>query len=164
MLDLVRRTCDGASGMDNFEGVYEPDPEQVREWQEREAEQYNGELCFVNLGPQEVKRRLEAGACEEDMEALEYAEAFWRKAGGYSGAMEAGSVFRGQDRVVRNAGSMAELVGSPASAVVVMGSLAIGGVPTMSAPVDGESYADRGIIDWSLLLSQGPLPETEDWF
>ena len=74
MLDLVRRTCDGARGLDDFEGVYEPDPEQVAAWQNQEAETYGGEMRYVNLGPQEVRRRLEACSDPAEREALEYAE------------------------------------------------------------------------------------------
>jgi len=166
MLDLVRRTCDDARGMADFEGVYEPDPEQVAEWQEREAEEYGGELRFVNLGPMEVKRRLESGADPEDMEALEYAEAYWRKAGGYAGQMEAGCVDRGEAREAIIARSMSELAASvnPVAAVTVMGNLRPGGIPELGEPLEPGEYRDSGIIDWGHLLSQGPLPETEDWF
>lgn len=166
MLDLVRRTCDNAQEMSDFEGVYEPDPEQVREWQEREAEEYGGEYRFVNLGPMEVKRRLEGEVPPEDLEALRYAESYWRKAGGYSGQMQAGSVYRGEPRQEIRAESMSELADlvSPVAHVFVGGTLAAGGIPTMSEGEGPEDYVDRGIIDWGHLLSQGPLPETEDWF
>lgn len=163
MFDLVRRTCDGARGLVDFEGVYS---EQVRERQEAEAEEYGGEFRFVNLGPAQVKRMMEAGVAEEDREALGHAYEYWMMAGGYAGNMEAGSVDRGDAReaiVVKSMGELAKAV-SPVSHVRVMGGMSAGGVPTMSEAVDGDGYVDRGIIDWSLLLSQGPLPETEDWF
>ena len=166
MLALVRSTCDDARDMPDFEGVYEPDPEQVQEWQEREAETYGGELRFVNLGPQEVKRRLEAGADPKEITALETAYSYWQGAGGYAGSMEAGSVFRGEPREAVHANSMQELAAAvtPVSHVTVMGGLRAGGIPSMSDPVKTGEYRDTGIIDWGHLLGQEPLPETEDWF
>lgn len=170
MLDLVRRTCDGARGMPDFEGVYEPDPEQVREWQEREAEGYGGELRYVNLGPQEVLRRLEAESDPREKAALQAAEQYWQRAGGYaSGAMEAGSVFRGEPREAVRAGSMRELADavSPVAHVAVLGGLGAGGVPRMSEPTTPDNYVDRGTIDWDFLLGCGRPPEPEgedDWF
>lgn len=166
MLDLVRRTCDDARGMADFEGVYEPDPEQVESWQNQEAETYGGEFRFVNLGPAEVKRRVESAENPEDMEALRIAESFWQKAGGYSGQMEAGYVDRGDAREAIRAGSMSELAASvkPAAVVTAMGSLEVGGIPTQSGPIEPGDYRDSGIIDWSYLMNQGPLEETDDWF
>ena len=166
MLDLVRRTCEGAADMPDYEGVYEPDPEQVKEWQEQEAEEYGGELRFVNLGPMEVRRRLEACTDPGDRSALEIAEQYWMRAGGYASGMEAGSVFRGEGREAVRASSMSELAKnvSPVSHVVVMGGLRAGGIPEKGEPVEPGSYRDTGIIDRGHLLSQGPLPENEDWF
>ena len=168
MLDLVRRTCDGARGMPDLEGVYEPDPEEVKAWQEREAEEYGGEFRFINLGPQEVQRRLKAEADPTEKAALRTAEEYWQKAGGYStpGFTEAGSVFRGEEREARVAGSMSELASEvqPVSTVGVMGSLRPGGIPSKSEPMKPGEYVDTGIIDWGHLLGFGPLPETEDWF
>jgi len=167
MLDLVRRTCDDAQGMPDFEGVYEPDPEEVRKWQEREAETYGGELRYVNLGPQEVRRRLEAESDPGELTALRTAEEYWQRAGGYaSGGMEAGSVDKGEEREAIMAGSMRELATavSPVSHVQVMGSLGAGGIPTHSEPTTPDNYVDRGIIDWDFLLASGPAPESDDWF
>jgi len=170
MLDLVRRTCDDARGLPDFEGVYEPDQEQVRAWQEREAETYGGELRYVNLGPQEVLRRLEAETDPRERDALQHAEQYWRRAGGYaSGGIEAGSVFRGEKREAIHAGSMRELADAvaPVAAVTVLGNLRAGGIPEMSEPVTAGNYVDRGIIDWDFLLACGtaPMPESDDdWF
>jgi hypothetical protein len=166
MLDLVRRTCDDAEDMPEFEGVYEPDPEQVREWQEREPESYNGEMRYVNLGPKKVLDRLEVETDPVEREALKVAESYWRKAGGYaSGGMEAGSVFRGEQREAIHAGSMQELANnvSPVEHVYV-GDLGAGGIPKFGKPVEPSDYVDRGIIDWGYLLGMGSLPESEDWF
>lgn len=168
MLDLVRRTCDGAHDMPDFEGVYEPDPVQVAAWQEHEAEQYNGELRLVNIGPQEVRDRLQRETDPAEKEALKAAEQYWQNAGGYAveGFTEAGSVYRGEEREAVLASSMRELASAvePTSSVAVMGTLASGGVSSESAPVDAGDYVDRGIVDWDMLLSMGPLPETESWF
>jgi hypothetical protein len=154
--------------MGDFEGVYEPDPDEVEEWQNREAETYGGELRYVNLGPQEVRRRLEAEADPKEKAALRTAEEYWQRAGGYAtaGWTEAGSVFRGEPREVRVAESMSELAGevSPVSYVGVVDSLRSGGMQTKSEPMKPGDYVDSGIIDWSHLLSMGPLPESEDWF
>ena len=173
MLDLVRRTCDGARGMPDFEGVYEPDPEQVKAWQEQEAEEYGGELRYVNLGPQEVIRRLEAEADPGERAALQAAEQYWQRAGGYasSGWTEAGSVFRGEPREAVFATSMSELAEavSPVAHIGVMGALGAGGIPTMSEPTTPENYVDRGTIDWDFLLGCGAAPTPDpltddDWY
>jgi len=171
MLDLVRRTCDGARGMPDFDGVYEPDPERVREWQEREAEEYGGELRYVNLGPQEVLRRLGAESDPGEIAALRTAEEYWQKAGGYavSGWTEAGSVFRGEPREAIHATSMQELAQAvtPVEHVTVVGELGAGGISKMSEPSTPDNYVDRGTIDWDLLLGCGQAPEPvgdDDWF
>jgi hypothetical protein len=166
MLDLVRRTCDGAEDMDDFEGVYEPNPEQVREWQGRESESYNGEMRYVNLGPKKVRDRLEVETDPLEREALKIAESYWQKAGGYaSGGIEAGSVFRGEQREAIHAGSMQELASnvSPVEHVYV-GDLGAGGIPTLGQPIEPSDYQDRGIIDWDYLLGMGSLPDSDDWF
>ena len=171
MLELVRRTCDDALDMPDFEGVYEPEPEQVRAWQEREAETYGGELRYVNLGPQEVIRRLEAESDPVEKVALQAAERYWQRAGGYaaSGYTEAGSVFRSEPREAVYANSMSELAQAvaPVSHVTVMGVLGAGGIPTMSEPTTPGNYVDRGVIDWDFLLGHGSVPEPQtddDWF
>jgi hypothetical protein len=154
--------------MPDFEGIYEPDPDEVREWQEREAETYGGELRFVNLGPQEMRRRLVVETDPKEKAALRTAEEYWQRAGGYAtaGWTEAGSVFRGEPREARKAVSMAELASEvdPVTHIGVIDSLRHGGIPTKSEPTAPGEYRDSGIIDWSFLLSMGPLPETEDWF
>lgn len=169
MLDFVRRTCDAAQSMPDFEGVYEPDPEQVAAWQANEAEEHDGELRCVNIGPQEVRKRLESGTDPVEKEALKTAFQYWQNAGAYAveGWTEAGSVYRGEPRETREASSMRELAAGAKIEphVTAVGTLAIGGVSSVeSKPVDGSSYVDRGVIDWNMLLNMGPLPETEDWF
>jgi hypothetical protein len=165
MLGLVRRTCDDAEDMDDFEGVYEPDPEQVKDWQGQERPSYNGEMKYVNLGPSKVRDRLEVETDPVEKELLRLAESYWQKAGGYSAGMEAGSVFRGDERVAIHARSMGELANSVNSAShVYVGDLGVGGIPKFGEPQEPSDYVDKGIIDWSELLAMGPLPQTDDWF
>lgn len=161
MLDLVRRTCDGAADMDGFEGVYEPDPEQVREWQEREPETYSGEFRFVNLPPQEIDRRIEQEDDPDELEALRLARSFW---GGSSG-IEAGYVDRGDEREAIYASSMKEISDnvSPQGQFESFGRLSTGGG---SFSENGMGF-DPGVIDWDMLIGMGPPPEPtsgDSWF
>ncbi len=170
MLELVRRSCEGADKLSDFEGTYEPEPEQVKAWQEAEASDFGGMTRFLNLAPQEVRRRLAVATDPEEVKALKVAESMWAKNGGFgSGLTVAGTVDRGEPRQAIRAKSMRELTGGPRVAyVTVSGSLRAGGVPsedTIREPGSIGRLAD--MIDWDALLSMGPAPEPvsdSDWF
>lgn len=166
MLDLVRKTCDDAEDMDDFEGVYEPDPEQVKEWQEREPETYDGKYKYVNMGPTKLRKMIEAGE-ELEAEPLVTAMRYWGMPEVYGdGATVAGTVDMGDEREAIYASSMQELAGNhnPVEHIFV-GDLGGGaGVSRMSEDSDPSDYVDKGTIDWDKLLAMGPLPQTEDWF
>lgn len=163
MLDLVRRTCDDARGLDSFEGVYEPDPDQVAAWENQEAEEYGGEFRFVNVPPTRLAHMVEMDNNPDDQKAMEVALTFWR---GQGGGAEAGEPYRGEPREAIVATSMRELAAavSPVSHVFLGGTLRAGGMPSMGEPVGHGEYRDLGVIDWGLLMSMGPLPDDEDWF
>lgn len=95
MLNLVRDTCSFVSKDDKYTGVFEPDPEEVEAWRQEPDTTYDGCWRYVNLGPVEVKRRLESERDPVEKAALEKACEFWRANGGYSSQFEAGTVDRG---------------------------------------------------------------------
>ena len=170
MLELVRKSCDDAQEMPDFEGVFEPDPEEVTAWQNQNPEKYNGEYRYVNLGPVKVKKMLDAGCDQKERDALLVAEGFWRKAGGYAGAsMEAVTVDRGDPREAIHASSMQELgrAVKPVAYVTIVSTLRGGGIPSESPSLTPETYIDRGIIDWNMLQGFNHVPESDDddsWF
>lgn len=170
MLDLVRRTCDGGEDMEEFEGVYEHDPEHVAAWAEHKPPEYNGEYRYVNAGPHKVRQMLEAETDPKERVALELAQRYWGANGGYAGGGTEAALHPMDHGVARpdiRVGSMAELVAAVAPVAAfptVMGSLRAGGIPSESPPTTPGDYVDRGIIDWDHLLAMGPPDETEDWF
>jgi len=168
MLDLVRRTCDDAHGMPDFEGVYEPDPEHVKAWEEPLSRDAGDKGKFVNLGPARVKALLRTATNPDDVAALQVAFGYWQKNGGYAAnSDELGWVDRGEPRQAVMASSMAELAAAvePVEHVTVSGSLVAGGMPSVGGP---GSFRGLDVIDYGMLMQWGeasPLPETDDdWF
>jgi hypothetical protein len=84
---------------------------------------------------------------------------------------KAGTVDRGDEREAVYADTLQQIAASSPKAehVYVMGEIGFGGIPKMGEPIESETYVDRGIIDWSGLLSMGPCPvpagdSDDDWF
>ena len=164
MLNLVRRTCEGAADMDDFVGVYEPEPEETEE-----LEEYEGQFRYVNCGPEKVRQLLATEQDPKEVEALKVAESFWGQKGGYASDCEAGSMNRGEPRPDIRFGSMREMVSSSVrvDGVKPLGSLRAGGIPSRGEATDASNYHDYGIIDWDMMLSFGPAPVPmcdDDWF
>jgi hypothetical protein len=170
MQDLVRRTCDDAQEMPEFEGVYEEDPEQIKAWEEWSPE-YDGKWKYVNMGPTKLRKLIEAG---EELEPvpLQAAMEYWGMAAVYGEGYKptkAGTVDRGDEREAVYADTLGEVAASSPKAehVYVMGEIGFGGIPKMGEPIDPETYADGGIIDWSELPILEDCPEPlndDDWF
>ena len=156
MLDLVRRTCDGAQGMDEFEGEFVPDAD------EQEIA-YHGEFRHVSKLPGTIDKMLMLEDDPVEREALLLAREYWDRR--KQGSHRAGEPCRGEHREITVAQSMGQMAeGKRASHVAVQGLLRGGGIPSQSNPSEPTEYIDGGIIDWDHLLSMGPLQKTEDWF
>lgn len=165
MLGLVRRTCDDAQDMPEFEGVYENDPEQVKAWDEFTAE-YDGKWKYVNMGPTKLRKLIEAG---EELEPipLQAAMKYWGMPAVYGeGPMVAGYVDRGDEREANYISNMQDIEVNPVEHIYV-GDLGAGGIPKRGKPLEPDDYKDLGIIDWGELSFVDSCPEPlndDDWF
>lgn len=164
MLDFVRGDCEFVSDEDEYTGVFEPDPEEVEAWRQEPDTTYDGCWRYVNLGPMEVKRRLEAEEDPEEIKALRTACEFWRANDGYASQFEAGTVDRGEPREARHIDSMEEAIGSErVEHITTRGMLS---VDMPSSPVNGGRFLGLDVIDYDFLLGEMALagvPEGE-WY
>ena len=164
VLELARRTCDFIPSDTEYEGEFHPDPDVVEAWRQEPDQNYDGRWKYVNLGPEEVRRRIEADHPDEEHFALKVAYDFWCANDGYSSAIEAGTVDRGEPREARVANSMMELTGGErVSHVMTLG--AISAEPT-GVSRDGK-FLGLDVIDYGFLLGAAQeegIPQNDDWF
>jgi len=114
-------------------------------------QQYNGEFRYVNLGPAQVRARLESETDELERVALTTALEFWtRKSPGRE--VSAGQPYRGEKREAVYAKSMAALASQvkPVEHVFVGPCLSIGG---KSSGTSTGTDSDGDIFDFEMLTS-----------
>ena len=110
--------------------------------------QYNGEFRYVNLGPAQVRRRLESETNPAERAALLTALEFWTRKGP-AREVSAGQPYRGETRTAVYAESMVALASQvrPVEHVFVGPALSIGGAMIGASP-DGED-----LFDWDMLMA-----------